>query len=187
MASSSGQLQLIGTFKTAAAGVSTYTLAESSTDPMVINVSALQAAGFRGVELEFLGNTASSAYSANAILVGSKIGGSSKIQVKVLGTVGLTTASSAATDLTTALGLTGSWYPMDTVSTSWSSSSYGLNIVEGISAISNNAVAPSGSDMLNTVVSIPFLNGHTHIAISPTDTSTTKQMAVLLRGINMSL
>jgi len=115
MASLSGQLQLIGTFKTAAAGVSTYTLAESSTDPMVINVSSLQAAGFRGVELEFLGNTASSAYSANAILVGSKIGGSSKIQVKVLGTVGLTTASSAATDLTTALGLTGTWYPMDTV------------------------------------------------------------------------
>ena len=141
----------------------------------------------RGLDIEFFGNAASTAYDANEVWLGFSLPGERHVRVRQYGTIGLTTGATALTNLATELGLNGqhSWYPCSTISTAWSLKSYANNIVEPISLIASSAVAPSENDMANAVLTLPYLDGATHLIIRAPNATATNRLAVAVRAISM--
>lgn len=155
---------------------------------VVIPVNVEREKTFRGLELEFYGNLASTAWAANEVWFGFSMPSTSNyLRVRQYGTFGVTTGSTALTTLATEFGLSGSWYAGSTISTAWSLTSYASNIVEPISLISSSMLAPASSDMQNAVLILPYLDGATHVLLRCPNASATNQLHVAARKISRPL
>lgn len=153
---------------------------------VVVPVNVNHEKTYRGADIEFFGNVASQAYTANEVWLGFALPGSTYGRVRQYGTIGLTTGSTAITRLGEALGLptTSSWYPCSTISTAWTPTGYANNVVEAISLIPSAATAPSASDMANSVLTIPYLDGATHLIFRLPDTTDTMKLGIAIRNIS---
>lgn len=155
---------------------------------LVIPVNAEREKTYRGVELEFYGNIAATAWAANELWLGFSMPSSNNyLRVRQYGTFGVTTSSAAMTTLATEFGLTNNWYPASTISTAWSLTSYASNVVEPISLIASSMIAPSASDMQNAVLTLPYLDGATHVLLRCPNASSTNQLHVAARKISRDL
>lgn len=138
---------------------------------------------YRGAEIEFFANIASTAFAANEVWIGFDLAGAEYLRVRKYGTIGVTSSATALTNLATQSGFTGSVYPCDTISTAWAITGYATS-VEAISGIASTAIAPSSNDMANAIIQIPYLDGATHLVFRCPNVSTANQLSVAVRKIS---
>lgn len=153
---------------------------------IVVPISVDREKTYRGADIEFYGNAASTAFAANEVWIGFALPGETNLRLREYGTIGITTGSTALTNLRSAVGLppTSSWYPGTTISTAWAPTGYASNAVETTSLIPSSATAPSSSDMNAAVLTIPYLDGATHLVFRCPGTSSTLSLAVAVRKIS---